>query len=125
RGPKRTSWARSGLQHPVQREPAIRIAATTPETYLLVGQIGAPLFVAVRTVALSDLKRHLYQASWTASGPAGRGDVGMSVTLYVAETALQARAAGVASTMSFFRSISKATTTSRGATTQTTEARAS
>jgi len=79
-----------------------------------VGQIGAPLFVAVRTVALSDLKRHLYQAAWTASGHAGRGDVGMSVTLYVAETARQAREEAEASTMGFFRSISKALKKSDG-----------
>jgi len=79
--------------------------------------------VAVRTVALSDLKRHLYQAAWTASGHAGRGDVGMSVTLYVAETARQAREEAEASTMGFFRSISKAIRKSDGATAQTTEAR--
>jgi alkanesulfonate monooxygenase SsuD/methylene tetrahydromethanopterin reductase-like flavin-dependent oxidoreductase (luciferase family) len=48
----------------------IRIAATTPETYPLVGRLGAPVFEAVRTVSLSDLKRHLptYQAARTAAG---------------------------------------------------------
>ena len=55
-----------------QPHPPIRIAATTPETYPLMGRLGAPLLVAVRTVALSDLKRHrpTYQAAWTASGHA-------------------------------------------------------
>src|SRR4029079_18424291 len=42
-----------------QPHPPIRIADTTPETYPLVGRLGAPVFVAVRTVSLSDLKRHL------------------------------------------------------------------
>jgi alkanesulfonate monooxygenase SsuD/methylene tetrahydromethanopterin reductase-like flavin-dependent oxidoreductase (luciferase family) len=114
------------MPKPYQKpHPPIRIAATTPETYPLVGQLGAPLFVAVRTVSLSDLKRHLptYQAAWAASGHAGRGDVGMSVPLYVANTARQAREEAEASTMGFFRSISKALKKSDGATAQTTEAR--
>ena len=83
------------------------------------------MFVAVRTVSLSDLKRHLptYQTAWAASGHAGRGDVGVSVPLYVAETARQAREEPEASTMGFFRSISKALTKSDGATAQTAQAR--
>ena len=81
--------------------------------------------MAVRTVSLSGLKRHLptYQAAWTTSGHDGRGDVGMSVSLYVAETARQSREEAEASTMGFFRSISKALKKSDGATAQTTEAR--
>src|SRR5882762_7609990 len=73
------------MPKPYQKpHPPLRIAAPTPETYPLVGRLGAPLFVAVRTVSLSDLKRHLptYQAAWTASGHAGRGDVGVSVPLH-------------------------------------------
>src|SRR5438445_2295196 len=82
------------MPKPYQKpHPPIRIAATTPETYPLVGRLGAPVFVAVRTVALSDLKRHLptYHAAWSESGHSGRGDVGVSMPLYVAETASQAR----------------------------------
>jgi len=114
------------MPKPYQKpHPPIRIAATTPETYPLVGQRGAPVFVAVRTVSLSDLKRHLpsYHAAWAASGHPGRGDVGVSVPLYVAETARQAREEPEASTMGFFRSISKALKKSDGATAQTAEAR--
>jgi alkanesulfonate monooxygenase SsuD/methylene tetrahydromethanopterin reductase-like flavin-dependent oxidoreductase (luciferase family) len=80
----------------------------------------------VRTVSITDLKRHLptYQEAWTASGRPGRGNVGMSVPLYVAETPRRAREEAEASTMHFFRSISKALKKSDGATAQTTEARA-
>jgi alkanesulfonate monooxygenase SsuD/methylene tetrahydromethanopterin reductase-like flavin-dependent oxidoreductase (luciferase family) len=83
------------------------------------------VFVAVRTVSLSDLKRFLptYHASWAAAGHPGRGDVGVSVPVYVAETARQAREEPEASTMHFFRSISKALKKSDGATAQTAEAR--
>src|SRR5438093_2561552 len=115
------------MPKPYQKPPPpIRSAATTPETYPMVAQMGAPVFVAVRTVSITDLKRHLptYQAAWTASGRPGRGNVGMSVPLYVAETARQAREEAEASTMHFFRSISKALKKSDGATAQTTEARA-
>src|SRR4029434_8097128 len=48
----------------------------------------------------------------------------MSVPLYVAETPRQAREEAEASTMHFFRSISKALKKSDGATAQTAEARA-
>jgi len=114
------------MPKPYQKpHPPIRIAATTPETYPMVAQMGAPVFVAVRTVSITDLKRHLptYQAAWTASGRPGRGNVGMSVPLYVAESARQAREEAEASTMHFFRSISKALKKSDGATAQTAEAR--
>jgi alkanesulfonate monooxygenase SsuD/methylene tetrahydromethanopterin reductase-like flavin-dependent oxidoreductase (luciferase family) len=114
------------MPKPYQKpHPPIRIAATTPETYPLVGRLGAPVFVAVRTVSLSDLKRHLptYHTAWRESGHAGRGDVGVSMPLYVAETASQAREEPEASTMGFFRSISKALKKTDGATAQTAEAR--
>ena len=114
------------MPKPYQKpHPPIRIAATTPETYPMVGRMGAPVFVAVRTVSITDLQRHLpaYQAAWTASGRSGRGDVGMSVPLYVAETTRQAHEEPEASTMHFFRSISKALKKSDGATAQTAAAR--
>ena len=115
------------MPKPYQKpHPPIRIAATTQETYPMVGRMGAPVFVAVRTVSLTDLKRHLpsYQEAWTAAGHPGRGDVGVSIPLYVAETARQAREEAEASTMGFFRSISSALRKSDGATAQTAEARA-
>jgi alkanesulfonate monooxygenase SsuD/methylene tetrahydromethanopterin reductase-like flavin-dependent oxidoreductase (luciferase family) len=114
------------MPKPFQKpHPPIRIAATTQETYPLVGRMGAPVFVAVRTVSLTDLKRLLpsYQEAWTAAGHPGRGDVGVSMPLYVAETARQAREEAEASTMGFFRSISSALRKSDGANTQTAEAR--
>jgi alkanesulfonate monooxygenase SsuD/methylene tetrahydromethanopterin reductase-like flavin-dependent oxidoreductase (luciferase family) len=82
------------MPKPYQKpHPPIRVAASTPETYPMVARMGEPIFVAVRTVSITDLKRHLptYQQAWTASGRPGRGNVGMSVPLYVAETPRQAR----------------------------------
>src|SRR4030095_2082766 len=73
-----------------------------------------------RSVSRPRRPRH---TAWREPGHAGHGDVGMSVPLYVAETARQAREEPEASTMHFFRSISKALKKADGATAQTAEAR--
>jgi alkanesulfonate monooxygenase SsuD/methylene tetrahydromethanopterin reductase-like flavin-dependent oxidoreductase (luciferase family) len=103
---------------PRQRpHPPIRIAATTQDTYPMVGRMGYPIFLAVRTSSISELTRWIggYHAAWTAAGHAGRGEVGVIVPVYVAETARAAREEPEASAMSFYRSIgaalAKSTTT--------------
>ncbi len=90
--------------------PPIRMAATTQETYPLVGRMGLPIFVAPRTISISELKRFIggYHEGWTAAGRAGRGDIALSMPVYVAETERQARDEAEASTMHFFRTISQA-----------------
>src|SRR2546426_11612925 len=75
------------MPKPYQKpHPPMRIAATTPETYPLVGRLGAPVFVAVRTVAASGLQRPLpaYPPAWSESGHPGRGAVGVRMPPYVA-----------------------------------------
>ena len=90
--------------------PPIRMAATTEETYPLVGRMGLPIFVAPRTVSISELKGFIggYDRGWAAAGHAGRGDVALSMPVYVAATERQAREEAEASTMHFFRTISEA-----------------
>ncbi len=90
--------------------PPLRIAATSAETYPVVGRLGHPLFVAVRTSSISDLRANLagYHAAWRSAGHAGRGDVALLVPVYVAETARQAREEPEASTMHWFRAIAEA-----------------
>ena len=90
--------------------PPIRMAATTEETYPLVGRMGLPIFVAPRTISISDLKRFIvgYHEGWAAAGHAGRGDIAVSMPVYVAEGERQAREEAEASTMHFFRAISEA-----------------
>ena len=90
--------------------PPIRMAATTEETYPLVGRMGLPIFVAPRTISISELKGFIggYDRGWTAAGHAGRGDVALSMPVYVAATDRQAREEAEASTMHFFRTISEA-----------------
>jgi len=92
----------------------MRMAATTEETYPLVGRMGLPLFVAPRTISILDLKRFVggYHDGWTAAGHRGRGDIALSMPVYVAETDRRAREEAEASTMHFFRAISAALSTS-------------
>jgi len=90
--------------------PPIRIAATTQDTYPLVGRMGYPIFIAVRTTSIADLKRFIggYHEAWRAAGHPGRGPVGLIVPVYVAETARRAREEPETSTMHFFHTIGEA-----------------
>ncbi|HYB42115.1 MAG TPA: LLM class flavin-dependent oxidoreductase [Candidatus Methylomirabilis sp.] len=99
------------MPKPFQRpHPPIRMAATTEETYPLVGRLGLPIFVAPRTIAISDLERFIggYEHGRRQAGHAGRGDIGLSMPVYVAESDGRAREEAEASTMHFFRAISQA-----------------
>jgi alkanesulfonate monooxygenase SsuD/methylene tetrahydromethanopterin reductase-like flavin-dependent oxidoreductase (luciferase family) len=114
------------MPKPYQRpHPPLRVAATTEETYPLVGRLGYPVFVAARTIPIPDLERHLvgYHEAWRAAGHQGRGGVGLSIPVYVAATDRQARDEAETSTMHFFRAISSALRKSDGAGAETAEAR--
>jgi len=95
------------IPKPYQKpHPPIRIAATTRDTYPLVGRLGYPIFLAVRTSSVTDLTRLIagYHEGWLEAGHPGRGEVALAVPVYVAETARQAREEPAASTIHFFRS---------------------
>ena len=96
---------------PRQRpHPPIRIAATTPDTYPMVGRMGYPVFLAVRTSSISELTGWIgsYHQAWKAARHPGRGEVGVIIPVYVADTARQAREEPEASAMHFYRSIGQA-----------------
>ena len=90
--------------------PPLRVAATTQETYAIVGRMGMPIFIAVRTTSISDLKRFIggYHDGWREAGHPGRGPVSLIVPVYLAEDGQRAREEAEASTMHFFRSIAEA-----------------
>jgi alkanesulfonate monooxygenase SsuD/methylene tetrahydromethanopterin reductase-like flavin-dependent oxidoreductase (luciferase family) len=98
--------------------PPIRVAATTDETYSMVGRMGLPIFLAVRTTPIADLERCIgrYHEAWRAAGHPGRGTVALIVPVYVAETARAAREEPEASMMYFMRSIGEALANSAGST---------
>jgi alkanesulfonate monooxygenase SsuD/methylene tetrahydromethanopterin reductase-like flavin-dependent oxidoreductase (luciferase family) len=90
--------------------PPLRVAATTQETYPIVGRMGRPIFIAVRTTSISDLKRFIsgYHDGWREAGHPGRGEVALIVPVYVADTERRACEEAEASTMHFFRTIAEA-----------------
>jgi alkanesulfonate monooxygenase SsuD/methylene tetrahydromethanopterin reductase-like flavin-dependent oxidoreductase (luciferase family) len=73
--------------------PEIRIAAASPDTYLEVGAMGHPIFVAARTGNLSELAPLVktYREAWKEAGHPGKGEVFLRVPVYVAETEEAAR----------------------------------
>jgi alkanesulfonate monooxygenase SsuD/methylene tetrahydromethanopterin reductase-like flavin-dependent oxidoreductase (luciferase family) len=99
------------MPKPYQRpHPPLRVAATTRETYPMMGRLGYPLFVAVRTNTISLLREYLtaYRDAWRAAGHPGRGEVALLIPVYVAETARRARDEAEASTMHWFRAVAEA-----------------
>lgn len=72
--------------------PPLRYAATTRETFALMGQLGLPIFVGLRGMTASDLEQSLqvYRTAWQETGHPGNGDVMLRVPVYVAETMEQA-----------------------------------
>ena len=99
------------LPKPYQKPyPPLRVAATTRDTYPMVGRMGLPIFIAVRTTSISDLKSFIggYHEGWREAGHPGRGEVALIVPVYLADTERRAREEAEASTMHFFRTIAEA-----------------
>ena len=82
--------------------PEIRIAGASEDTFPVLGALGYPLFVAVRSGTLSGLAPDLkaYRDAYTAAGHPGRGQVHLRVSMHVGETDAEAEAESEASIMS-------------------------
>jgi alkanesulfonate monooxygenase SsuD/methylene tetrahydromethanopterin reductase-like flavin-dependent oxidoreductase (luciferase family) len=99
------------MPKPYQKpHPPLRVAATTQDTYAMVGRMGLPIFIAVRTTSISELQRFIggYHQGRREGGHAGRGEIALIVPVYVGETMRQAREEAEVSTMHFFRIIAEA-----------------
>ena len=81
--------------------PPIRIAGASEDTFPILGTLGYPLFVAVRSGSLGGLAPDLeaYRAAYTAAGHKGRGEVHLRLSLHIADTDAEARDQAHASTM--------------------------
>ncbi|HEY6430863.1 MAG TPA: LLM class flavin-dependent oxidoreductase [Acetobacteraceae bacterium] len=105
----RLAWTRTGISYdgrfhrfddvtttprPFQAEPPIRIAATSAETYPVIGHAGAPVFVAIRHEPAAHVAPLIraYREAWQAAGHPGRGQVFLRFPGYVAATDARARA---------------------------------
>ncbi len=81
--------------------PPIVIAATTQDTFPMVGAMGYPLFAGLRGMDVNELRVQLdvYQAAWKEAGHPGRGPVFLRVPVFVAPTTEQAQEEPRASTL--------------------------
>ena len=72
--------------------PPIRIAANSPETFPLVGQLGLPLFVGLRDLDIPELRIQLdvYRMAWREAGHPGQGDVYLRIPVYAGTTEKEA-----------------------------------
>ena len=83
------------VPRPFQKpHPEIRIAGASEDTFPMLGALGYPLFVAVRSGTLSGLAPdlHAYRAAYKAAGHPGKGQVHLRLSMHVAETDAQADA---------------------------------
>jgi len=71
-----------------QPHPEIRIAASRHETYATIGELGYPLFSAVRASPLTELAYHTraYREAWAAAGHRHEPRAFLQVPIYVAES---------------------------------------
>ena len=77
------------LQHP---HPPFRIAATTTDTFPLLGKMGYPIFVGVRGLGVSQVAEQveLYKEAWNEAGHQGEIDISLRVPVYVGENEKEA-----------------------------------
>ena len=85
--------------------PPFRIAATTTDTFSVLGELGYPIFVGVRGLGASQVAEQvaLYERAWRDAGHEGGIDVSLRIPVYVGETEEEARALPEHSFMKQFR----------------------
>jgi alkanesulfonate monooxygenase SsuD/methylene tetrahydromethanopterin reductase-like flavin-dependent oxidoreductase (luciferase family) len=71
----------------------IILEACTEETFPRVGEMGLPIFVGLRGMDISVLRRHVraYRRAWREAGHAGAGNVYLRIPVYAADTEKAAR----------------------------------
>ena len=95
----------SVVPKPLQRPtPPIRVAATSADTFVSIGQQGLPIFVAVRYETAAEIAPHIaaYRAALADSGAAD-GGVFLRVPAYIAPSDAQARSEAEPSLIHFYR----------------------
>lgn len=71
-----------------QPHPPFRIAATTTDTFPLLGRLGYPIFVGVRGLGASQVAEQVaqYKQAWDDAGHEGPIDVSLRIPVYVGDT---------------------------------------
>ena len=127
------AWTQEGFSHsgkyftfdnltvvprPYQKpHPPIWVAATTHDTFPMVGHMGLSLVTGLRGFDVPEASRHLasYRAARRDAGYAGEGNVYLRLPVYVAETAAQARSEPEESTVRSYRRLAENMAVSVGA----------
>ncbi len=94
------------MPRPYQKpHPPIRVAATTKDTFPLVGRLGLPLVSGLRGSTLPEVAQNLkgYREALHQAGQSGPGDVYLRIPIYVAETDQQGTEEPRESTMRSYR----------------------
>jgi len=93
------------------------VAATTNDTFPMIGRNGSSLVTGLRGFDLPEARRHLaeYRAARREAGHAGDGNVYIRMPVYVAATAEQARSEPEESTMRSYRRLAENMAASAGA----------
>jgi alkanesulfonate monooxygenase SsuD/methylene tetrahydromethanopterin reductase-like flavin-dependent oxidoreductase (luciferase family) len=106
------------VPRPYQKpHPPIWMAATTQDTFPLVGAMGLSLVTGLRGFDVPEATRHLatYREARKAAGHPGDGNVYLRLPIYVAETAAQARSEPEESTVRSYRRLGENLALSAGA----------
>ena len=80
------------MPRPYQKpHPPIRIAATTSDTFPMIGRMGFPLVTGVRGFDIPEVAHNLelYREAWHQAGHPGEGDVYLRIPVYVAASEAQ------------------------------------
>lgn len=118
----RRAWTETGFSHtgkyfsfedvtvtprPHQPEgPPIRIAATSPDTFVSIGHMGKPIFIAIRH---EDAREQFagavetYRKAWRDAGHPGNGQVYLRAPGFLGATAAAAREGYEASLLHYYR----------------------
>lgn len=90
-----------------QPHPPIRIAGASEDTFPVLGALGYPLFVAVRSGTLSGLAPdlHAYREAYKAAGHPGHGEVHLRLSLHLADTDAEAVSEAEASITHGYRAL--------------------
>jgi alkanesulfonate monooxygenase SsuD/methylene tetrahydromethanopterin reductase-like flavin-dependent oxidoreductase (luciferase family) len=68
--------------------PPIRMAATTEETFPMVGRLGLPVFVGLRIADIPELRQQVqtYRQAWREAGHPGEATVYLRIPIYAGAT---------------------------------------
>src|SRR5262245_60199705 len=106
------------VPRPCQKpHPPIWVAATTHDTFPMVGRLGFSLVTGLRGFDVPEAAGHLdaYRTALREAGHAGDGNVYLRIPVYVAATAARARSEPEESTMGSYRRLAENFASSVGA----------